>query len=245
MAAWGIGPAGPNTSAASWSASSSPMICPGSSPPSWPRSACALRAGFAVRLVEHRLFTYATRGEEHAGRGAIIAAIDCSGSMTTPHDGVPGEARAKACALAFLDTVRAARRHFAGILFSAATQVKVFRFPAGQAPIGDVPDFSEFFWYSGTDFQAPLDAAADLLEADYNADGTQRGDIVLVTDGHCGISEDRMRHYHDRKNRLNDRTFGVAIASQPGPVLGALCDNVRGITDLTEPAATRDMFRVI
>jgi hypothetical protein len=37
----------------------------------------AMRATFASRLAERRLYVYETRGEEHTGRGAIIACIDC------------------------------------------------------------------------------------------------------------------------------------------------------------------------
>jgi uncharacterized protein with von Willebrand factor type A (vWA) domain len=125
----------------------------------------------------------------------------------------------------------------------------VFRFPATRpAPIGDVPDFAEFFYGGDTSFQAPLAAAADVLEAEYNADGRMRGDIVLITDGHCGVTEEWMRSWQERKTRLGYRVFGVAINTEPGPVLAALSDNLRSITDLTSPAAVsaaRDMFRVI
>jgi uncharacterized protein with von Willebrand factor type A (vWA) domain len=146
----------------------------------------ALRAAFAAHYAEQRLFIYETRGEENTGQGAIIACIDCSGSMRGHR-----EAWAKACALALLDQARAAHRDFAGILFSSPGQQMTFRFPARQpVAVGDVLDFAEYFYGGGTDFQAPLDAAADLLEAGYNTDGRMRGDIVLITDGHCGVTED-------------------------------------------------------
>jgi uncharacterized protein with von Willebrand factor type A (vWA) domain len=206
----------------------------------------ALRAPFAVRLAEARLFTYATRGDERAGQGAIIACTDCSGSMSAPGaGGITGEAWAKACALALLDQARAARRDFAGILFGNARELQAFRFPAGQAPITEVLDFAEFFFGGGTNFAAPLDAAAGLLEAEYNDVGKQQGDIVLITDGECGVTDTWMRAYQDRKHRLGFRTFGVAIGRHPGPVLEALCDNVRTVCDLAEPATMRDIFRVI
>lgn len=205
-----------------------------------------LRAPFAVRLAEARLFTYATMGEERTGQGAIIACIDCSGSMRRPAgSGVTGEAWAKACALALLDQARAAHRDFTGILFSSAAELEAFHFPAGQAPVSEVVDFAEFFYGGGTDFEAPLDLAADVLEAEYNTAGKQRGDIVLITDGECGVSEPWMRAYQERKHLLGYRTFGVAIGCEPGPTLEALADNVRAIHDLTEPAAMRDVFRVI
>jgi uncharacterized protein with von Willebrand factor type A (vWA) domain len=210
----------------------------------------AMRATFAARYAEQRLFVYETRGEQHTGQGAIIACVDCSGSMSRPGaGGVSGEAWAKACALALLDQARAARRDFAGILFSSADEVKTFHFPATHPPaIADVLDFAEFTWNGGTDFAAPLDTAAELLEAEYDTDGRMRGDIVLITDGECGVTEDWMRSWQERKARLGYRVFGVAIAAVPGPVLAALSDNLRSITDLASPSATgatRDMFRVI
>jgi len=207
----------------------------------------ALRAAFAARYAEQRLFVYETRGEEHTGQGAIIACVDCSGSMGWPGPGgqVTGEAWAKACALALLDQARAARRDFAGILFSSADEQMTFRFPAARpARISDVLDFAEFFYGGGTDFATPLDAAADLLEAEYNAEGRMRGDIVLITDGECDVTEEWMRAWQDRKARLGHRVFGIAIGDDPGPVLGALADNLRAITDLTTPDAAADIFRV-
>jgi uncharacterized protein with von Willebrand factor type A (vWA) domain len=207
----------------------------------------AMRAAFAARYAEGRLFIYEQRGEDAAGQGAIIACVDCSGSMA---GGSPsGEAWAKACALALLDQARTARRDFAGILFSSAGQMRAFRFPAGRpAPIGDVLDFAELFFGGGTDFATPLDAAAGLLEAEYDADGRMRGDIVLITDGECDVTEDWMRGWQDRKARLGYRVFGVSVTASPGPVLTALSDNLRTIADLASPgavSAARDMFRVI
>jgi uncharacterized protein with von Willebrand factor type A (vWA) domain len=206
----------------------------------------ALRAAFAARYAEQRLFTYETRGEETSGRGAIIACIDCSGSMAWAADGgVTGEAWAKACALALLDQARTGKRDFAGILFSSAGECETFRFPAGQPPrIGDVLDFAEHFFGGGTDFETPLTAAAELLEAEYDEDGRTRGDIVLITDGACDVSEAWTRAWNDRKHRLGFRVFGIAIDTTPSPVLAALSDNLRTITDLTTPDAAGDIFRV-
>jgi uncharacterized protein with von Willebrand factor type A (vWA) domain len=208
----------------------------------------AMRAAFAVRLAEQRLMVYETRGQDRTGQGAIIACIDCSLSMATPMagDGTTREAWAKACALALLDQARAARRDFVGILFSSHDEVQCFRFPADRAAaIDDVLDFTELFFGGGTSFEAPLEEAAAVLEAEYNAEGVQRGDIVLITDGECGVTEEWMRVWNDRKTHLGFRVFGVAVAHSPGLVLDALSDNLRTITDLADPDAARDMFRVI
>lgn len=206
----------------------------------------ALRAAFAARYAEQRLFIYETRGEENAGQGAIIACIDCSGSMTVPGPGgITGEAWAKACALALLDQARAAKRDFAAIMFSSAGEQKTFRFPGRQRyRISDVLDFAEYFWGGGTDFATPLDAAASLLDAEHNDDGRMNGDIVLITDGECGVTENWMRAWNERKRQLGYRVFGIAVGTRPGPVLGALSDNVRTVTDLASPDSAADIFRV-
>ncbi len=208
----------------------------------------AMRAVFAARYAEGRLFIYEQRGETQAGQGAIICCVDCSGSMGTklPDTGLSGEAWAKACAMAMLDQAQAAKRDFAGILFGSASEVKVFRFPAADpVPIAEVLDFAEFFWGGGTNFEEPLATAAELLAAEFNADGRMRGDIALITDGICGVSEDWMRAWNQRKAALGFRVFGIQVGRAPGPVLEALSDNVRAIEDLADPGQVADIFRVI
>nr|WP_255345781.1 VWA domain-containing protein [Streptomyces chartreusis] len=214
----------------------------------------ALRAVFVARFVEARLMLYDSRGEAPTGQGAIIACVDCSSSMATPRrresDGITAEAWAKACALALLDQARQAKRDFVGILFSSRDQISVHAFPASQpVPIGRVIDFAEDFFGGGTDFEAPLSTAVDVLEAEYNEEGRPRGDIVFITDGECGVSEEWMRRWQEAKHQLGHRTFGIAVgdgpATAPGSFLDSLCDNLRNLRDLTDPRAVADLFRMI
>lgn len=217
----------------------------------------ALRPVFAAKLVESRLMQYETRGDENAGRGAIVAVIDCSGSMRKTQTGRDGtqatrEAWAKALALALLDQARNARprRDFAAILFSSAGQQAAFRFPACEAvDVAGVIEMAECFYGGGTDWQAPLSAAAEMLDAERGAAGRQRGDVVLVTDGKCAVSETWMREWREVKARCDFRVFDVGIGDEadtgPESALAALCDNLRDLDDVTSPDAARDMFRVI
>ncbi|MFF3441800.1 VWA domain-containing protein [Streptosporangium sp. NPDC002721] len=206
----------------------------------------ALRAEFAARLAEGRLMTYETHGEDSAGAGAIIACVDCSSSMTKADgNGITREAWAKAFALALLDQARASRRTFVGVLFSSETQVRVFRFPQGRADIGQVLEFAEHFFAGGTSFQAPLDAAADVLQEQHDTAGMRHGDIVLITDGECRVTGEWMGEWRKRKAILDHRVFGVTVTSSPGPVLEELCDSVRTVTDLTDLDVSADMFRLI
>ncbi|MGN2642517.1 VWA domain-containing protein [Nocardia takedensis] len=204
----------------------------------------ALRAVFAARFAAGELMQYDTRGEEHIGKGAIIAAIDCSTSMKGE-----GEAWAKACALALLDQARAAGRAFVGILFSSKGYQKVFEFPAGEpAPIERVIEFVEHFFGGGTDFEEPLSTAAQILARQYNDEGSARGDVVLITDGVCRVGASWLEDWHETKRETDFRAFGIVygtLSGWQGEVMYSLCDNVRTIADLAAPSAAADLFRVI
>ncbi|MGW0104012.1 VWA domain-containing protein [Streptomyces cellulosae] len=211
-----------------------------------------LRAVFAARYAARELMLYDSRGEQGTGKGAVIACVDTSHSMYAEGPGgVTREAWSKACALALLDQARHAGRDFVGILFSAADKLQVFRFPGDRpAPVTDVLDFAETFLGGGTDFQRPLGTAAKILEEEFDTASRARGDIVLITDDACEVSENWTRLWNEIKRRLDFRLFGIAIATPDtatasGSVLESLCDNLRTVDDLTDVHTTADLFRVI
>ncbi len=210
-----------------------------------------LRAVFAVRYAAGELMLYDSQGERATGRGAVIACVDTSHSMyEAGPGGVTREAWSKACALALLDQARRAKRDFVGILFSAPGRLRVFRFPADQdTGIDRVVDFAETFLGGGTSYQSPLTAAGELLEEEFSDASRMRGDIVMITDDDCGVTEEWMRGWNTAKRRLGFRVFGVVVGAPrvggAGSVLEALCDNLRRIEDLTDVDAAADLFRVI
>ncbi|MGY2116638.1 vWA domain-containing protein [Nocardia gipuzkoensis] len=210
----------------------------------------ALRAQFAARYAEADLTMYEITGEERQGLGAIIAVIDCSSSMNRPHRDSRGktvtrEAWAKACALALLDQARRQRRDFVAILFSDATDIDTFRFPATEPPpLERVLAMADCFHSNGTDFQAPLSAAAAIIAEQYNRQHTPRGDIVLITDGEATVEDTWLTDWKSRKATLGFRVFGISIKATPGATLRTLCDDLRVIDELT-PATTADLFRTI
>ncbi|MFG2609424.1 VWA domain-containing protein [Streptomyces anulatus] len=210
-----------------------------------------LRAVFAARYAAGELMLYDSRGEQPTGRGAVIACVDTSHSMyAAGPGGVTREAWSKACALALLDQARHAGRDFVGILFSAEDRIQVFRFPAGRsAGIEQVLDFAETFLGGGTSYQAPLTVARELLEEEFDDATSTRGDIVMITDDECGVTEEWTRGWNDARRVLGFRLFGLAVgapdAAEAGSVLDALCDNLRSIEDLTDVHAAADLFRLI
>lgn len=211
----------------------------------------ALRAAFLARYTEGRLMIHQQRGEAEAGRGAIIACVDCSASMQKRDaSGITREAWAKALALALLDQAHAGGRDFVGIHFASAGEVRAFRFPATRpVDLAEVLDFAELFFNGGTDFAAPLTAAVDILDQDYDQAGRQRGDIVMITDGEAPLADPWLADWHGAKTRLGFRSFGVAVqtrpaATAPGSPLDQVCDSVRTVADLA-PDAAAGMFRII
>ncbi|MFD6434934.1 VWA domain-containing protein [Streptomyces venezuelae] len=211
----------------------------------------ALRAVFAARYAAGQLMLYDSEGEQTTGRGAVIACVDTSHSMYAEGPGgVTREAWAKACALALLDQARHGGRDFVGILFAAADQLQVFRFPADEAADVDrVLDFAETFLGGGTSYQRPLSAALEVLAEEFDDTARARGDIVMLTDDECDVTEEWMRGWNDAKHRLGFRVFGLAVGAPPaaeaGSVLDALCDNLRVVEDFTDVHAAADLFRVI
>ncbi len=210
-----------------------------------------LRAVFAARYAAGELMLYDSQGEQTTGQGAVIACVDTSHSMyAAGPGGVTREAWAKACALALLDQARHSGRDFVGILFSAADKIQVFRFPGGRPTgVAQVLDFAESFLGGGTSYQTPLTAACELLAEEFDDAARRRGDIVMLTDDECGVTEEWTRGWNDAKRRLGFRLFGVAIgapkAAEADSVLAALCDNLRCVEDFTDVHAAADLFRVI
>ncbi|MGW5733017.1 MULTISPECIES: VWA domain-containing protein [Streptomyces] len=210
-----------------------------------------MRAVFAARYAAGELMLYDSQAEQPTGQGAIIACVDTSHSMLINGPGhVTREAWAKACALALLDQARRARRDFVGILFAATDALQVFRFPADQA--ADIPrviDFTETFLGGGTSYERPLSAALDLLAQEYDDTARPRGDIVMLTDGECDVSQKWTHAWNAAKQRLGFRLFGVTIATPPvtaaGTLLKTLSDDHRTIDDLTDTHAAADLFRLI
>ena len=202
---------------------------------------------FYRRWFEEQLIGRKFEGTEKVGKGAIVCAVDGSGSMTQrDQHGIPREAWSKAFAFALLDQARRQKRDFVGINFSSRNQVSVHRFPAGRGTIAQAVGFVEEFHNGGTDFEAPMDAAIKIIGSEFDQRGKAKADIVFITDDDCRVSTDWMRTYQERKKRLAFRTFGIAVgATRPGSALSSLSDNVRAVTEFADPSEVRDIFQIL
>lgn len=192
---------------------------------------------FLKKFVEKELLQYKLRGTDKVAQGAIICMVDSSGSMF----GHP-ETWAKAVAIALLNIAAKQGRDFYGMIFSSRRdQLMEFYFPKGIAQVEDVLDFAEFMYGGGTDFELPISRSIEVLREQFNEEDAKKGDLVLITDGECYVSDDWRDRYFNAKAELAFRHYGCLIGVR-SPTLDVLCDATYNITDMAHGGEIKDIF---
>lgn len=213
---------------------------------------------FLRKFVERELLQYQLRGTEKVARGAIIAMIDTSGSMYGER-----ETWAKAISIALLNVARKQNRAFYGILFGSAYDPLVeFQFEPKKAAarvrshkgeihrteynneIEAVLDFAEYSFGGGTDFQTPIDRAVEVLRRQYDESSAQKGDLIMITDGECSVSNDWIAQYEKEKDELAYRHYGCLIGVRSA-TLETLCDDIYSVSELGRADNAGEMFSYI
>lgn len=182
---------------------------------------------FYARLGDGALRQYAMRGVDQMARGGIVLCVDCSESMTWPHQDYTRELWASAFKLHLLQTAIREGRPLHLINFSSSVSYHRFVDPEERTPLRVLKATSEWYGF-GTRFAAPLLQAIKVLaeEDDRNCD------VVFVSDGECTLSG-RTRQTYQRAMRMRGvRTWGVQLGRRPGG-LADFCDQIFQITDLT------------
>jgi uncharacterized protein with von Willebrand factor type A (vWA) domain len=197
-----------------------------------------LRADFHRRLLEGAVLQYRLREDEQKGKGPMVVCIDVSSSMQGDK-----ELWAKAVSLTLMDIARRQRRLFRAVLFSSgAESLKVIdlnRERRYQPELPKVIELAEYFPGGGTDFQAPIDAAIELI-ADKKL---KRGDIVVITDGECQVSPEWLEDLKERKEDLQFSIFAVLVdvGSSDLSTLAQFSDRVSSVKQLTVEGS-REIF---
>jgi uncharacterized protein with von Willebrand factor type A (vWA) domain len=98
---------------------------------------------------------------------------------------------------------------------------------------------AEYFPGGGTDFQAPIDAAVELIEDKQ----LKRGDIVVITDGECQVSPEWLGEFNQRRDKLKFSVFSVLVdvGSSELSTLAQFSDHVSSVKNLTVEGS-REIF---
>jgi uncharacterized protein with von Willebrand factor type A (vWA) domain len=152
------------------------------------------------RMANREILQYALRDRKKQTKGPIVCCIDNSGSMSGDR-----EVWSKAVALGLLEICNLQRRKFVGIHFSHGTNIQTFEFEPNKYQLNQVLDFVEWFFNGGTDFEKPLDVAADMVEMN------PRADIIMITDGECDVSDSWLVDFLAWREEMECTVFGVLI----------------------------------
>ncbi len=185
---------------------------------------------FFKDYMEGNCLQYALKGKEKKARGAMVVAIDESGSMS----GAP-DAWAKAVAIALLNVAKKQNRNFFVIHFDGNRNHKtlpVHSFGKQEGyPAERVIEMSEMFLGGGTDFMAPLTRAKDCIEQETNF---HKADIIFITDGECAVTDSWLKEFKAWKKAKAVTVFSVLIT--PGynsdVSLKEFSDKITKLTDM-------------
>lgn len=171
------------------------------------------------------------RGRENAGKGPIVCCVDSSDSM-----GGDNELWAKAVTLALLEIAQMQKRAFAEIFFGLESNpLEIFEIHKGEQNILDkVIWIAEYYLGGGTDFETPLNAAIELIEKTE----FKKADIVFVTDGYCGVSDEWLQEFLRRKAEKEARVHSVLVEMvQSNETVDSFSGHVSTVMDLTVDSA--------
>ena len=130
------------------------------------------------------------------------------------------------------------------VRFAASKKdIVVHLFKAKQYTTDDVLKFAESFLCGGTDFEAPLTKAVELIEHE----DFQNADVVFITDGYCAaISDEFASDFCDKSHQLKFTVTGILIDTDaPGWdfSLESFCKKIYRLSELTEDNIAADIIK--
>lgn len=187
---------------------------------------------FMQKYQRKQIKQYRRREPIYKGAGDIICCLDESDST----EGDPA-AWGKAVALTLLEIAEDGGRRFALIHFSDASSLKVDLFlPSGLGQGWYSPESkmkaAETFLGGGTNFEAPMRQAVDLIERQ----GFENADIVFITDGKCRISEKYLEELRTAQAAHHFTVTGILLdQDDPGMEfsLREFCQRIYRTSELT------------
>ncbi len=203
----------------------------------------AMKKDFMVRYNERKLMQYKKTEYKSIGRGPVVVCHDKSGSMGGQRDDW-----ATALTLAMLEVAQKEKRNFAYIPYeSHVIGNMVKNIPAGELDPDDIMDIAELPAQGGTDFMSPLNEALRCIDSDnYN-----KGDIVFITDGDCGVTNEWLDYFLKKKQEQEFYVNTVLIdAGGFGGVsdgtIKRFSDHITLISDVAQLGEdTKSIFKIV
>jgi uncharacterized protein with von Willebrand factor type A (vWA) domain len=197
---------------------------------------------FVQRFHEKQLMQYKKNSIKSTGRGPVIVLHDKSGSMDGHKDDW-----STALSLATLEVAQKEKRNYGYIPYeSIVIQNMVKNIPAGELDPDDIMDIAEMSTRGGTNFMAPMNEAINCL----TSDRYKKGDILFITDGDCGVTDQWLAEFKRKKEELKFYVNTVLINIGGGASRGTIekfSDNIVTISHLTDldEANAAKIFNII
>ena len=183
---------------------------------------------FYRRMTENQLLTYSKEAHKQKNKGPIIVCVDTSGSMQGDE-----EIWSKALSVGILEVAQMQKRDFACIIYSSHADDPIVIKKDEIAP-QKIIDCAERFHNGGTNFEAPLNKALELIKDSTFKDA----DIVFITDGDCYVSDSFSRKFNQIKEDKQFKTMGVLVNMGRGHVsdssLKEFCDSITLVSDIAD-----------
>ena len=186
------------------------------------------KGDFYNRYSEGRLMTYSKESNKSKNKGPIILCCDESGSM----DG-DRETWSKAFTMGVLEIAQIQKRDFAFIAYDSRANDPII-IKKGEISPDKVITICEEFLDGGTNFEAPLRKALDLIK-----DSTfKNADILFVTDGDCGVSDKFKQEFKRIKEEKEFACKGILVDMgswrSSDATLREFCDDVVKISNVAD-----------
>lgn len=201
----------------------------------------ATKRDFVHRFHQKQLLQYYKVDQKTVGRGPIVVCHDKSGSMSGESDDW-----STALCLAMLEVAQKEKRNYAYIPYQAhviGNMVKNIK--AGELDPNDIMDIAELSVGGGTNFMAPIDEAIRSIESD----SYKKADIVFITDGDCGVTDEwlaNIRRLKEEKQFFINTVLIDTYRSASIGTIGKFSDHITRISSLAEldDSTAAEIFRM-
>jgi uncharacterized protein with von Willebrand factor type A (vWA) domain len=162
-----------------------------------------LRLHLLSRLVQGKALVYAMTGREPQARGPIVVLLDESGSMREAGKDI----WSKAVCLALLSTATRQKRSWSLVSFNGAV-TRELTIPAGKATAADIQAALDHGCSGGTDFDAPVLRAVDVI---HKSPTMRQADVVIITDGEDELEPSTIQAAQELTQKEGVSWFAVGV----------------------------------